>query len=91
MLRAYCWANGEIEFGYAVPDGALHIASGPETTLKQEVGVTARHGYKADVLLVPGVPEAEDETVAVMMVIAWVEWAKPSWEAAGLIVSRNEP
>lgn len=54
MLRAYCWANGEIEFGYAVP-------------------------------------EAVGELDAVTALIAWVEWARPSWERAGLIVSRDEP
>lgn len=90
-LRAYCWASGEIEFGYAVPEGALHIASGPEPVLKQAVGVKARRGYEADVLLVPGVPEAAGDLDAVTALIAWVEWSTPSWERAGLTVSRDVP
>ncbi|MEA4837357.1 MAG: host nuclease inhibitor protein [Rhodospirillaceae bacterium] len=89
-LHAYCWATGKIEFGYRVPEGALTIASGPESTLKREIEVKARHAYDSDVLLVPGVPEADNQYAAMTALIAWVEWAKPSWEAAGLTVSAKE-
>jgi len=89
-LHAYCWASGEIEFGYTVPEGALNIASGPELVLKREIEVKARHAYHSDVLLVPGLPEAIGDLDAVMALIAWVEWAKPSWERAGLTVSRDD-
>lgn len=58
---AYCWASGSIEFASSVPDGAIEIARGSARVVRAEIEVTARHGYQAGVLLVPGVPEAPDE------------------------------
>lgn len=71
-MRAYCYASGLIHFGRKVPDGALPFAKGPAKTLRDFIGVKARHGYKTrnikgrptkipgtEMLLVPGIPEAE--------------------------------
>jgi len=60
VIRAYCWASGLIEFGQNVPHGALLIAKGPESELREIVGVVARRAWDGVSLLVPGVPEALD-------------------------------
>lgn len=87
---AWAWQSGLIEFGRVVPEGALKFATGIDTALQERVGVLARHGQgKSDgKLLVPGIPEAEDEQAQVDALIAWVEWcAKRNGqpEASGVI------
>lgn len=77
-MYAYCYASGLIEFGRKTPNGALPIARGPATDVRDLIGVAARRGYKtnvansrptkasgSDCLLVPGVPEAPDQLTAV--------------------------
>jgi hypothetical protein len=50
----------------------LLIAAWPnESKLREVVEVGARHGYEAGVLLVPGVPEAENDDAALDAVIAF--------------------
>ena len=73
---AWAWPSGLIEFGRVVPDGALKFATGIDTALRERVGVLARHGRgKSDgKLLVPGVPEAENEDDQLDALIAWVDW-----------------
>lgn len=63
-MIAYCWASGQIEFGHRTPPGAIALARGNERLVRQIVEATARHGYEAGVLLVPGVPEAADQQQA---------------------------
>lgn len=80
---AWCWASGLIEFGDALPankadGGAIEIAKGPRAFLKTVVSVLARHGYDKGVLLVPGVPEAEDEQAAEDALWRWLEWCAKS-------------
>lgn len=60
MKYAYCWRSGVIEFGEAVPAGALEIGYG-DAAFKARVELYARHGYEKDVLLVPGIPEAASD------------------------------
>ncbi|EOG5327782.1 host nuclease inhibitor protein [Salmonella enterica] len=59
-ITAYCWASGLIEFGNALPEGALPIVTGNEKQVCDEVTVMARHAYNGD-LLVPGIPEAASQ------------------------------
>jgi hypothetical protein len=86
-MRAFCYASGLIEFGRSMPDGALPIASGPASQLRDFIDAKARHGYKthkvrgrvtkipgSDCLLVPGVPEAPDQLAAVDALLAWLKW-----------------
>lgn len=66
-LIAWAWASGLIEFGSKLPDGALPIASScNEKALTETVEMLARHGYgeSKGKLLVPGIPEAEDQNAA---------------------------
>ncbi|ECH9713615.1 host nuclease inhibitor protein [Salmonella enterica subsp. enterica serovar Javiana] len=62
-ITAYCWASGLIEFGYALPEGALPIVTGSEKKVREEVEVLARHAYNGE-LLVPGIPEAAGQNEA---------------------------
>lgn len=72
---AYCWATGEIEFGDTVPIDAIAFAKGPLRALKQRVAVLARHGYKPDQLLVPGVPEAPNQNAGMDALVEFTKWA----------------
>lgn len=87
MIRAYCYASGLIEFGRAIPKGAIVIARGPEQLLKSFIETHARHGYRtrkvngrpikvrgSDTLLVPGVPEAENQWDAGTALKRWSAW-----------------
>jgi hypothetical protein len=86
---AFAWASGLIEFGLTVPKGALLIASGPVRTLRDKIGVAARHAYTPGELLVPGVPEAEDKGAALAAFIAWIDWRRDNWIASGLTLTKE--
>lgn len=87
MIQAYCYASGLIEFGRKRPDGALPIARGPASQLREFVDAKARHGYRTrkvsgrvtkipgtDCLLVPGIPEAPDQSAGLDALLAWRNW-----------------
>lgn len=63
-MQSYCWRTGLIEFGRSTPRGALPIAKGPGRKLRAAVSAVARHSYDAGQLLVPGIPEAVNDTMA---------------------------
>ena len=71
---AVAWANGLIEFKGSVPKGACVLCRGPEKAVREFVGVTSRHGHKQGVLLVPGVPEAKDQSAAMDALLQHREW-----------------
>lgn len=73
-MKAYCWADGVIEFGRNVPEGALLMAEGPAKTLRELISATARHAYDGETLLVPGIPEAKDQSEAGDALGAHLEW-----------------
>lgn len=80
-MIAYCWANGQIDFGpspHAMPEGAIRIARGTARTVRQEIEAAARHGYEAGVLLVPGIPEAADQQQAGDALELFLLWLKRS-------------
>jgi hypothetical protein len=87
IIRAYCYASGLIGFGTKIPKGALVIARGPEQPLREFIEVNARHGYRtklvngrpskirgSDTLLVPGLPEAENQHAALDALHRWMKW-----------------
>ena len=59
---AWCWRSGEICFGLAIPEGALKIGKGKR--IIDKVQVRARYAYDNKTLLVPGIPEAENDKQA---------------------------
>lgn len=87
MIRAYCYPSGLIEFGVSVPKGAIVIARGPKKELREFIDARARHGYRTRViggrrqkvpgtehLLVPGIPEADNQHAALNALYTWTKW-----------------
>lgn len=72
-MRAYCYASGLIEFGRHVPEGALPIARGPARKLRDFIDAVSRHAYDGETLLVPGVPEAPDQSAGLNALQAWLD------------------
>ena len=60
-ITAYAWASGLIEFGETFPDGALPIITGEEKRVREIIEVRARHSRTSEQMLVPGVPEADNQ------------------------------
>lgn len=93
-LVAWCWASGLIEFGEAVPAGAIKIAHGPKAYLKGEIEVRARHGRgeSAGKLLVPGIPEASDQQAAGYALQSFLDWGSKSRTAKknGVVFTSKE-
>ncbi len=74
---AYCDRTGTIEFGETVPDGRLPIAKHDDRAqLEEKVGVVARLAYDNVTLLVPGIPEADDDESALEALEDMVEQVK---------------
>jgi hypothetical protein len=94
---AYCFASGQIEFGPRCPDGALPLVRGSDKKLRDFICGVARHGYATelvdgrptkirgtDTLLVPGVPEAPDQSEAMTALQAFMRWIAPAAKRRGL-------
>lgn len=88
-MIAYCWSSGLIDFGRTLPDGALPIARGPARALRPFIQVTARHGYDGKTMLVPGVPEAENESAKLDALLAHVKWLAKR-PPQGVVVGRKQ-
>ncbi len=73
-FRAYCASDGVIFYGTQTPAGLIEILRGPEALVRARLAVAARHGYGADVLLVPGVPEAKSQRYGLLALQQWVRW-----------------
>lgn len=75
---AWCYASGLIEIGDTPPnhDGVIVFASGPKAFLYGRLAMVARHGKgkSAGKLLVPGIPEAIDQTAAQEALQKWLVW-----------------
>ncbi|MBN9477383.1 MAG: host nuclease inhibitor protein [Bordetella sp. SCN 67-23] len=71
---AYCWASGQIEFGTQVPEGAIWIVRGRDTSVRHLIDATARLAYDNTTLLVPGIPEAENQKVAGDALARFLTW-----------------
>lgn len=76
MTFAYCFASCEIGFSDVMPPGSLPIAKGPDKTLRAFISGIARHTYDGETLLVPGIPEATDETEALKAFVRFHEWIR---------------
>lgn len=66
---AYAWRSGQIEFGPAVPDGALKIGRLGSGVRKRDIKALARLSRQDNrTLFVPGIPEAysDDEALAAL-------------------------
>lgn len=77
-MHAYCFASGQIEFGEKIPSGALPIARGPKKPLMEWLDGVSRHAYDGETLLVPGIPEAPDQSAALDALKRFTLWASKS-------------
>jgi hypothetical protein len=66
--------RGVIAFVDDEADGLIAFATGPERKLRAWIEVTARHAYDSVTLLVPGVPEAEDDDHALEALLGFRDW-----------------
>lgn len=95
-LIAWCWASGLIEIGATLPPdgpnggGAIEVARGPAYALKGRLGVVARHGQGASAgrLLVPGVPEADNQRAKGDALGVWLTWCGRRKSRDGVIFAR---
>lgn len=76
-LKAFCFASGHIQFGYAVPRGALIIATGEDKSLREFIETKARHARVGTDLFVPGVPEADNEEAGMEALEKFLAWIRP--------------
>jgi hypothetical protein len=88
---AYCFASGHIGFGSRCPNGALPIVRGNDKTVREFIETVARHAYDGTTLLVPGVPEASDQTEGLAKLNAFMDWIEPQARAEGLSTGRRQP
>ena len=65
-MIAYAYRSGVIKFGPTTPKGAMPIASGRRAKVLPAVTGLARLGYDNETLLVPGIPEAANESEAML-------------------------
>lgn len=61
-LKAFCWRSGLLQLAREVPEGALELAEAPDQIMTDAVHGTARLAYDGATWLVPGVPEAKDDS-----------------------------
>ena len=86
-ITAYCWRNGQIQFGRTVPEGAIAIISGNQRKVRDKIDACARWSYPSkrgagdSVPLVPGIPEASSPEAALDALHRFTTWIKKSWEA----------
>lgn len=74
-LQAFCWRSGEIEFTRGpIPEGAIQITNKKlsDAEFRMRVTTRSRRAYRGDTLLVPGIPEAEDEFAALVAFNNWM-------------------
>lgn len=87
-ITAYCLRSGEIRFGKSCAKGALPIINGPAKLVREKVMVMARMSYN-DKPLVPGVPEADDETAALAAVMRFRNYVQIRIDRATLAINRG--
>lgn len=83
MIRACCYPSGLIVFGRSVPKGSTVIARGPEQPLRDFISARARQvriGRRSTALnlLVPGMPEADNQIALDAALVTWAKWIATS-------------
>lgn len=71
MAHAICWRSGEVEVVSRQPAGSISLMRGPARRLERIISAIARHAYDGKTLLVPGLPEAEDDDAALAAVASF--------------------
>jgi hypothetical protein len=94
---AWCWASGLIEIGDSLPasdtdgGGPIIVARGPKAPLVARLKTLAREGLGASrgKLLVPGVPEAPDETAKAQALASWLTWCGKGRASEGVVFTKG--
>ncbi|MCA1972075.1 MAG: host nuclease inhibitor protein [Caenispirillum sp.] len=86
-VYAACYASGQVVFRRTLPQGLLPIVSGPEQAVRDEMSVACRTAYDGKTLLVPGVPEAPDQGIALDALQTFCRWRAKSADGKGLTYS----
>lgn len=80
MITAFCDRKGRIEFvrgdGRNIPSGMMGLVEGPAPKVRKLMAVVARHAYDNKTLLVPGIPEAPNDTAAYDALVKFCDWLK---------------
>jgi hypothetical protein len=82
MAVIVCWRCGTVRVEKARIDGGIVLIKGPRKELERRLEVLARHAYDGQTLLVPGVPEADDDEAALDAVFAFQELLSRSARAS---------
>jgi len=79
-MIAYCYRSGQIEFHYGfgrkTPEGAIWIGEGRGPQFRRKVEGRARLAYDNKTLLVPGIPEANNDAEALKALSRFVDRLK---------------
>lgn len=83
--RAYAWRSGAIDVSNGrTPAGAIKLFTFTSRRAavvgNRVLDTLARHAYDGTTLLVPGVPEADNDDAALDALIAWCRRVRPSLE-----------
>lgn len=73
MVIAYCWANGLIELGRAMPDDTIEIARGGEVVLRHAITSTAT-SYPDGSLWLPDVSATSAPETTIAALIDYIAW-----------------
>lgn len=84
--RAYAWRTGAIEIANGrTPRGAIELftffSRRAAIVGARVIEARARHAYDGTTLLVPGVPEASDDDIALTALIRWARGVEPGLHA----------
>ncbi len=89
-MYANVWATGRLTVSRW--PGGMCIAQGSEKALRKHFGSVCRHAYTRGVLLVPGVPEAKNQTEGLKALYRFVDWTSGAMRGAkGKLHTRTVP
>lgn len=71
MAHIVCFRSGETFVSRRVPKGTMKIVTGHGRRLKRILSICARHAYDGETMLVPGLPEADNDLQAINAVKAF--------------------
>lgn len=76
MAHIICWRSGQVEVRSSEPEGGISLMRGSARRLKTLLEACARHAYDGKTLLVPGIPEADDDDAAYDAMVAFAAFLK---------------
>lgn len=77
---AYADARGVIGFGEVCPKGTLPIIRCKDKEAEDHLAALARLAYDGKTLLVPGIPEAPDQTAGIEALISFQRWVVKAFD-----------